>query len=671
MKTSKPEYWDAEFRELEYQQLSSPSHIRLFRLLAKDGRAVGYEIITVDMADCPVYKALSYTWGNPLSPNNPENEPYINRKSQILFSNGQSLSIGQNLNTALLRFQQLGIHGDIWVDAICINQRDVKERNAQVAIMGDIYANAEKVIVWLGDEHEDLQAAFYFLDKFVPKLEYLIKSEESQNRKFSYSFGDPRLYDRLKIWISQESFDGLANFLERAWFQRAWTFQEILLARQIDVICGTKYIDWDRFEHLLSMLRWSDWHVILSRRQDASKIERVPGRTILSTMGYRRHILRGGPHEPGRRAYLEQISAGQKPIDLLMGELDGFLFNMRCRRATDLRDHVYALYGVADRLCQKMDIVNPLAAPDYHGSVEQAYTEYCRAILDNSNTLLLLSNIEDRPDESSQFPSWVPNFKDSLRLEGYLFDTVIGLGESDTELFDGSIPFTKCAELLLKLPPRYITGQDRAEVLWRTLIADQAQDQCPAPLAISRAFYEQMLITNSLACLDADVSTIKDAKLAGFGPLAQLATSTLEASRMIPSLPKILKRRDVRAEIAAMRKLERSEQGLNPEQTQRVNKISDDVAIKRARALPFSRELAVLFAVKRLFTTSKGFLGSAPESTREGDQIYLLSGGRVPFVLRPRSDGTYRLVGESYVHGIMQGEAFDREQLVASQVTLV
>ncbi|KAL9012726.1 MAG: hypothetical protein Q9173_002516 [Seirophora scorigena] len=686
MHTSKYENCEQGTHELQYQQLPSPSHIRLLRIASKDGKEVGYEMVTVDLASRPTYNALSYTWGNPLPPSDPGNEPYINRLSRILFGHGQSLSIGQNLITALCRFQELGIRGDIWIDAICINQMDIEERNAQVAIMGDIYANAEKVTVWLGDDGWDSQVAFVFLDQFMPKLEDLIESERGKDKKFSYSFADPRLYDRLgEAMIPQEVFDGLASFLERAWFQRAWTFQEIVLARQVDVVCGTRYIDWDRLENLLRLLELSDWDMKLSRFQDNSKIQQVPGRMILSTMVYRMHIGRGGPHEPGQREYLEQISAGSKAIDLLMGELNTLLYSMRCRKATDLRDHLYALYGIASRFCQQADIANPLAVPDYHGTVKQTYMKYCRAIVEKSNTLLLPSKVEDRLDESPQFPSWVPDFSQDWTIalpstgSGKYCDATKGCRphslpspNDDFELGRGGIPFTKCAETLLELPTKYATGQDRAEVLWRTLIADQAQDRCPAPPEIADAFREHMLMHNSMAMLNTKSASGKGPELERHEPLAQLAALTPEASRMIPSLAEILERKEIYVEIQALRKLEGTEEGsMTQDQIQRGNTILQAVLTEEVKALPFARQLSAIFNTKRLVATSKGFVGAAPLSTREGDQIYLLSRGRVPFVLRARSDGSHTLVGESYVHGIMRGEAFQREQLVASPVTLV
>lgn len=68
-----------------------------------------------------------------------------------------------------------------------------------------------------------------------------------------------------------------------------------------------------------------------------------------STMLYRDHVAHGSPHEPTQRMFLERISAGERSIDLLVAELDALSYSMRSRKATDLRDDVYALYGIIDR----------------------------------------------------------------------------------------------------------------------------------------------------------------------------------------------------------------------------------------------------------------------------------------------------------------------------------
>lgn len=64
--------------------------------------------------------------------------------------------VRQNLWDFLYRARANGITGYLWIDAICIDQTRVRERNHQVNVMGDIYLKAECVIVWLGEcSHDD------------------------------------------------------------------------------------------------------------------------------------------------------------------------------------------------------------------------------------------------------------------------------------------------------------------------------------------------------------------------------------------------------------------------------------------------------------------------------------------------------------------------------------
>ncbi|KAH7357189.1 hypothetical protein BKA65DRAFT_222136 [Rhexocercosporidium sp. MPI-PUGE-AT-0058] len=59
-----------------------------------------------------------------------------------------------------------------------------------------------------------------------------------------------------------------------------------------------------------------------------------------------------------------------------------------------------------------------------------------------------------------------------------------------------------------------------------------------------------------------------------------------------------------------------------------------------------------------LVLTSQGHLCLAPVRSKVGDKIVVLVGGKVPYILRV-GDGGFEVVGESYVHGIMDGEILD------------
>ena len=74
---------------------------------------------------------------------------------------------------------------------------------------------------------------------------------------------------------------------------------------------------------------------------------------------------------------------------------------------------------------------------------------------------------------------------------------------------------------------------------------------------------------------------------------------------------------------------------------------------------------------RRLFLTTGSYLGIGLMSAQQGDQIWILPGTNSPFILRPADNGQFRLVGEAYVHGIMQGEAAMNVSLKFRDIELI
>ena len=92
----------------------------------------------------------------------------------------------------------------------------------------------------------------------------------------------------------------------------------------------------------------------------------------------------------------------------------------------------------------------------------------------------------------------------------------------------------------------------------------------------------------------------------------------------------------------------------------------------KVASIPYAQELetfanesvfvdaSFLAAYQRKFcSTNHGCIGLVPRTTQNGDLIAIFLGADVPFVLRSTSVETYELVGECYIHGIMNGEAFE------------
>ncbi|KAL5328112.1 hypothetical protein ACEPPN_005820 [Leptodophora sp. 'Broadleaf-Isolate-01'] len=88
-------------------------------------------------ADRPKYEALSYTWGRA-------------DDLRAIELNGTRVEVRKNLALALVHLRHASEERVLWIDAICINQSDLEERNRQVELMAYIYARAKRVLVWLG-----------------------------------------------------------------------------------------------------------------------------------------------------------------------------------------------------------------------------------------------------------------------------------------------------------------------------------------------------------------------------------------------------------------------------------------------------------------------------------------------------------------------------------------
>jgi hypothetical protein len=141
---------------LPYTKLNvSRQEIRLFELHPSTSTSVvSGSFRYVELASCSDYIALSYTWGDQTS------------SLQVHLAEGGTISVRENL-WWFLRIQSTLITQPklLWIDAICINQSDVIERNVQVRLMKLIYANAEEVYAWLGREANNSNLAMDFVAK--------------------------------------------------------------------------------------------------------------------------------------------------------------------------------------------------------------------------------------------------------------------------------------------------------------------------------------------------------------------------------------------------------------------------------------------------------------------------------------------------------------------------
>ncbi|GKT47579.1 heterokaryon incompatibility protein 6, OR allele [Colletotrichum spaethianum] len=96
------------------------------------------------LSDRPLYAGLSYTWGPA------EFDTEDAEEDRLISLNGEAFHVRPNLYDALLQLRETFPDAVFWIDAICINQKDLRERETQVGIMDIIYAGALQTIAWLG-----------------------------------------------------------------------------------------------------------------------------------------------------------------------------------------------------------------------------------------------------------------------------------------------------------------------------------------------------------------------------------------------------------------------------------------------------------------------------------------------------------------------------------------
>jgi hypothetical protein len=130
-----------------YRPLTQKRNIRVIRLEGSDisDSPLQVELVEVSLDIPPKYFAVSYCWGG-------------QTPDCCILCEGKNLLITSNCQGALQRFRpRVNQHALLWIDAICINQSvlDNSERNHQVSLMGEIYATAEQVWVWLGSQQLD------------------------------------------------------------------------------------------------------------------------------------------------------------------------------------------------------------------------------------------------------------------------------------------------------------------------------------------------------------------------------------------------------------------------------------------------------------------------------------------------------------------------------------
>ena len=409
--------------QFTYVPLPTSTSIRLLQIHAADQGSISATLLTTELESAPSYDALSYTWGSPLS-------PYISGESgrgataqhTIIVKCGgesQQLCIAENLKDALIALHTINLASIstarcayLWVDAICINQTDRKEKAVQVRFMERIYQHASKVLAWLGPEDETTSHVFQVIDnlsKLGPEYYKSVTPEDVWR---------PQIHvEKLNIQaLNYRHWLSWVAFLHRPYFGRVWIVQENNLAKDIVLVCGNRAFTWSAMMSTMNFLVYTNWATLLYTELMVSS-NVLPERSQLGIFA---------------KLVESKVDSGQGAWNLFHGlnatiltEKQWSLFSLleryRYCESSDPRDMIYALIGVARKDIRPFNTQPQLLEVSYDMSVGLLYGRTAKAMLLAWGDLSHLEQKEGAfMTKIKNLPSWVPDYSAQIMPESLL-----------------------------------------------------------------------------------------------------------------------------------------------------------------------------------------------------------------------------------------------------------
>jgi hypothetical protein len=359
-----------------YQPLVD-SEIRLLRL--KPGGwddPICCDLLHVNLDDRPNYIALSYAWGDPT-------------KTQPISVDNRFYNVTTSLFSALRRlrfmfFEEEEPTGnfDLWADAICINQEDQEEKALQIIRMCDIYALANTVLAWLGENPVEK-------DAIIQRIMEMARAVPSKPKTWKSDLTE--LFDRS--WRDYNPFiQAIVELAARPWFTRLWVVQEAVLANREPMIFAGRAWSYmaDFFDLACAIQEYkSDYYGAF------------PGSLNLSRF-FSLALIRINYHNQKSNHEISIVEQSRLAVRLdMIIENTGGQF-----RASLPHDYIYGLLGLTGS-----KELPPTLTPDYSKSYLLVYQQYTKFIIEHTGNLSIMLRSRVQVDIQG-VPSWVPDFRE-------------------------------------------------------------------------------------------------------------------------------------------------------------------------------------------------------------------------------------------------------------------
>ena len=584
------------------------------------------ELRNASLNEALEYEALSYVWGD--SCDALKKEIYLQQ---------QTFWVTPNLESALRHLRLRDRARILWIDSICINQSDLQERAEQIKIMGNIYKSAYRDLLWVGADTGKYS-------QVLPILEHEYSSDYATARAE---------YNELAENCDHVAWYQLVAFFEETVWQRMWIVQELVLAKEIRIICGSREL------FSTPVLPW-----VASALLTPRYIYQIS------------HEAERGSEQVARINYLRS----SKEESVTSRDLLQLWYHFGWCRCRDPRDKIFAMLDVVSN--------NLGVEPDYtvktgelFGSVTWRYIlqqenlnilGYAWRVHDDQNSNNALQNassLEAEPPYS--LPSWSLDFgsDDQPYCPRFFFE------RSNDPTQQASIPWSlRCSDIL-----KNREDPNRLSLLGVTL------DKVSMVTESTRSWSEKEIthhyfhrVTGKLAAiyLPTDKYFNGDAIVESYwiticGGLARIGQDSWQVLRLKSThTGRQSHRKRILSTVQKLLGRKSTAQASNPDEK--------DLATAQAAQDNLEDHVFMTTRWSSFCMTEKGYMALIPDTSRPGDILCALRGGCTPFVLRPASgpaQGSTQdpgqgpakgpthasgnaaelmtLIGPAYVHGFM------------------
>ncbi|KAI8957047.1 heterokaryon incompatibility protein-domain-containing protein [Daldinia sp. FL1419] len=535
----------------------------------------------VENSESHEYEALSYVWGDATS-------------TASISLGGKPFRVTRNLEAALRALRLRDRKRVIWIDALCINQSNVRERNQEVRRMGKIYSQAGHVIVWLGPD-TTVQGQCVS-DKTIDLLNSLADTDSQ----------DPEAAARImsKMANPLRVLQLSHKFFFQPWFTRVWVLQEIVLAKAATIVYGDRWIDWIRILKAVDALRRLQLgqHTHIWRLSGASRADSIQRCWI-------------------RVRTAKSQDTQRQSIHL---ELADLLWQTRFFEKTEPRDRLYGILGLLKDDAHK----EKLLEVDYTKSVADIFRDLAIFMFKGG---MLSHALCSAADTMEGLPSWASTWTSGLE------------GDLASRLSTGIMTYMQIHELKGIRPPpnspRFST--DLRQITIRGHIFTSGIQHT------GRSFkpHESKIVN-----LDDSIKACRTRLIEWEDAMERQDCSRVRFTTK--SERRKAWKRAVLHELPVDEGETSENYDLLTNRKGRIPSVRDGPSIVRA-VVDLNSKLGVHCDFRKPFVTASGLMGStgANRDVYVGDQLCIFVGSAVPYILRPldQSRGLYTFVSCCWV----------------------